>query len=155
MTSTYQEQRYRAIKARNTQVFLDDHSLQHGPDRSPKRKHRSLEDYALPPYTSLRTTSQKISWIKQEVRRIDTWLLRLSIAPSMEWSQKVKTREEYQQRVVELRQKMQALGAEDTSVSIRRGLDKQKMILGIIDAEFKIAVDTSLRAMVREIRSAI
>ena len=156
MASEYQLHRYRRIKERNKCVVFDDHGLYSGP--LPLKPKRAID---ILPFTELMVPN-KLRWFQREVKRLDDWLLNLEMHPITDWDKKIEARKRYTVWITDLRQKIQMIHNELCEVvdghSVRmmtRTLDDIGMQLTLIDTEFNTLVDTSLRAMYREIKGAL
>lgn len=156
MSSEYQMHRYRRIKERNKCVIFDDHGLYSGP--MPPKPKRVID---VLPFTELMVPN-KLRWLKRELKRVDRWLLDLTLHPITDWNRKVEAREKYTAWITELRQKMQMIRvelcevADDHSVRMMTDtLEDYRTTLTLMDAEFTTLVDTSLRAAYRELKGAL
>lgn len=156
MSSEYQMHRYRRIKERNKCVVFDDHGLYSGP--MPPKPKRAID---VLPFTELMVPN-KLRWLKRELKHMDRWLLELTMHPITDWNRKVEAREKYTTRVAELRQKMQIIRddlcevADGHSVRMMTDtLENYRSTLALMDEEFNVLVDTSLRAAYRELTGAI
>ena len=155
MASEYQLHRYRRIKERNKCVVFDDHGLYSGP--LPPKPKRVID---VLPFTELMSPN-KIRWIQREVRRIDHWLLTIEMRPITDWNKKLEARNNMNEWLTDVRQKMQIVRTELQDVADRHSVRMMTQILEdiqinltLIQSEFNTLVDTSLRAAYRELKEA-
>ncbi len=156
MTSEYQLHRYRHIKERNKCVVFDDHGLYSGP--LPPKPKRAID---VLPFTELMSPN-KIRWIQREVRRIDHWLLVIEMRPITDWNKKLEARNNMNEWLTDVRQKMQIVRTELQDVADRHSVRMMTQILEdiqinltLIQSEFNTLVDTSLRAAYRELKGVL
>ena len=156
MTSEYQLHRYRRIKERNKCVVFDDHGLYSGP--LPPKPKRAID---VLPFMELMSPN-KIRWIQREVRRIDHWLFAIEMRPITDWNKKLEARNNMNEWLTDVRQKMQIVRTELQDIADRHSvrmmsqtLEDIQINLTLIQSEFNTLVDTSLRAAYRELKGVL
>ncbi len=156
MSSEYQMHRYRRIKERNKCVVFDDHGLYSGP--MPPKPKRAID---VLQFTDLMVPN-KLRWLKRELKRLDGWLLYLTMHPITDWNKKLEARTKYTGWTADLKQKMQMI--QDNMQEVVDGhsvrvmtttLENYRATMALMDAEFNTLVDTSIRAAYRELKGVL